>query len=411
MYLVGHLFTPTHNSVLEARELAGLFLFNEQLILHSAHEFKTAQEAFRRVLSLIEGRDHLRKRVKKVRTSHGEEGIELVSGARLRFVARSTGSGRGFSGDCVILDEAYNLSGTAMSALMPTLSARVNPQMWYASSAGMPSSEQLLRVHDRGVSRESPRLAYFEWSADPALDLDDREAWAQANPALGIRITEEFVESERAALGDIEFGRERLGYWPEFTVEQIIDPDLWGKLVDPYSKVTDPVVFGVDATLERTKAAIAVAGRRGDGHYHVEIVDSRLGTGWVPGRLTELAERWKPAAVVLDPTGPAGAWLADLKYRNTDEYALPLQMVSGRELAQACGLFYETAVERQGLRHRDQEPLNAALASAKQRAVGDAWRWHRRSFKADISPLMAATLALHGFVVHGRDGGAPTLWI
>jgi hypothetical protein len=37
-------------AVLEARELAGFFLFGEQLILHSAHEFKTAQEAFRRVL-------------------------------------------------------------------------------------------------------------------------------------------------------------------------------------------------------------------------------------------------------------------------------------------------------------------------------------------------------------------------
>jgi hypothetical protein len=50
-------------SILEARELAGLFLFGEQLILHSAHEFKTAQEAFRRVLSLVENTDDLRKRV------------------------------------------------------------------------------------------------------------------------------------------------------------------------------------------------------------------------------------------------------------------------------------------------------------------------------------------------------------
>ena len=77
-------------AILEAIELAGLFLFGEQLILHSAHEFKTAQEAFRRVLQLVENTDHLRKRVARVRTSHGEEGIELTTGARLRFVARST---------------------------------------------------------------------------------------------------------------------------------------------------------------------------------------------------------------------------------------------------------------------------------------------------------------------------------
>jgi hypothetical protein len=95
--------------ILEARELAGLFLFGEQLILHSAHEFKTAQEAFRRVLGLIQNTPDLDKLVSRVRTSHGEEGVELRNGARLRFVARSTGSGRGFSGDVVILDEAYNL--------------------------------------------------------------------------------------------------------------------------------------------------------------------------------------------------------------------------------------------------------------------------------------------------------------
>ena len=37
------------NAILETRELAGLFLFGEELIIASAHEFKTAQESFRRV--------------------------------------------------------------------------------------------------------------------------------------------------------------------------------------------------------------------------------------------------------------------------------------------------------------------------------------------------------------------------
>ena len=42
-------------TVLEALELAALFLFPDvRLILHSAHEFKTAQEAFLRVRALIE---------------------------------------------------------------------------------------------------------------------------------------------------------------------------------------------------------------------------------------------------------------------------------------------------------------------------------------------------------------------
>jgi phage terminase large subunit-like protein len=106
-------------AILEARELFGLFLAGERLILaFSAHEFKTAAEAFRRVLELVQNTPDLERRVMQVRTSHGDEGIKLKNGARLRFVARSTGSGRGFSGDCIILDEAYNLNANAMAAFL-----------------------------------------------------------------------------------------------------------------------------------------------------------------------------------------------------------------------------------------------------------------------------------------------------
>ncbi|MGH3672182.1 MAG: hypothetical protein ACRDSH_16370 [Pseudonocardiaceae bacterium] len=397
-------------AVLEARELAGLFLFGEQLILHSAHEFKTAQEAFRRVLGWIEGRDHLRKRVKRVRTSHGEEGIELTNGARLRFVARSTGSGRGFSGDCVILDEAYNLGGDAMAALLPTLSARRNPQLIYASSAGMETSEQLLKVHERGVRGDSPRLAYFEWSADPALALDDGEAWRQANPALGIRITEEFVEGELAALAvqdddgvwvGPEFSRERLGRWPTSNVEHVIDPEVWAKLADAESAPGTSIVFAADSNPERSRATIAAAGKRDDGSYHVEVIDRRSGTAWVPARLAELKQRWEPAAVMMDPAGPAGSWLAELA-----ELDINPVLVNGREMAQACGSLYEAVTQRGDVRHRDQEPLNAALHSAVRRPLGDSWAWDRRKSDDDISPLVAVTLALHGFVLYGGEADA-----
>lgn len=380
-------------ALLEARELAGLFLFGEQLLLHSAHEFKTAAEAFRRVLFHIENNADLRKRVKKVRTSHGDEGVELTNGARLRFVARSTGSGRGFSGDTVILDEAYNLSSDGMSALLPTLSARPNPQIWYTSSAGMESSDQLRRVRDRGLNGEGKRLAYFEWSSAPDVDLDDRQAWAQANPALGIRITEEFIESERDAMDDLGFSRERLGIWFDPSAMMVIDGRKWAELADPTSKAAGPLVFAVDATPDRSGAAIAVAGRREDGLGHVEVVESRgmHGTSWVLPRLEELYKRWSPQALVLDPASAAGAWLPALQERGIEPV-----LVTGREMAQACGALYEDVVENSAFRHLDQPQLNAALSGARKRPVGDAWGWHRRDSGIDISPLVAATLAWHG---------------
>jgi hypothetical protein len=43
------------------------------------------------------------------------------------------------------------------------------------------------------------------------------------------------------------------------------------------------------------------------------------------------------------------------------------------------------------------------LAGAKKGPRGDAWIWHRRNSGIDISPLVAATLAWHGFAKFGMQ--------
>jgi hypothetical protein len=200
------LIVPRQNgkgSVLEARELAGLFLFGERTIIHSAHEMKTAVEAFLRIRDLCKNTPELDEQVRAYYQSNEKTAIELKNGQRLRFMARSDGSGRGFTGDTIILDEAYNLPHATLRAIFSTMSAKSingNPQLWYTSSAGMENSEVLAQVRERGIKGDK-RLAFLEWSAPDDSDLDDRTAWALANPGLNIRISEEFVESERGALG------------------------------------------------------------------------------------------------------------------------------------------------------------------------------------------------------------------
>lgn len=393
-------------SVLEARELAGLYLFGEELIVHTAHEFRTSSEAFRRILALIESTPDLDRRVLRVTRAHGDEGIELRGGQRLRYLARTGGSGRGFTGDVVILDEAYNIPDSALSALLPTMATRPNPQLWYASSAVDQTTHLhgmvLARVRRRGLAGDDPSLAYLEYSVDAELDdpeleatARDAQSWAQANPGLGIRIPADHVEREHRSMSLRTFAVERLsiGDWPadEDERETVIDLDLWRSLADLRSAPQDPVAFAVDISPDRT-AAIAVAGRRVDGLLHVEVADHRVGTGWVVGRLAEMVARWKPVAVVLDPTGPAGALLAELREAGVD-----LTLTGARDMAQACGGFYN-AVQDQLVRHRGQAVLDAALKGAAKRTLGEAWAWSRRNSTTDISPLVAVTLARFGLV-------------
>lgn len=385
-------------SILEARELFALFLEpREKLILHSSHEFKTSVEAFLRIKTLIDGSDWLTRKVKHIRTSHGDEGIELIDGSRLRFVARSSGSGRGFSADLLILDEAYNLGADQMAALLPTLSARPNPQVWYTSSAGMASSEQLRSVRIRGRKGDSDRLTYFEWSCPEGADMDDPEMWAQANPSMGYRVEQDFIAAERKALPDEVFARERLGIWSEDNERAVIEPKMWAALADPDSRPGSKIAFAVDAKPDRSVAAIASAGRREDGRLHTKIVDHRPGMGWIVERLASLKERYRPIAVALDPSGPAGSLIADLA-----DIGIEPILINAREMGQACGAFHNDVMNDQ-LRHTDQDSLNNAVMAATTRNLGDAWAWDRRRGRGDICPLVAATLATHGFRLHGSQ--------
>jgi hypothetical protein len=428
--------------IIEARELAGLYLLGEPLIVHSAHEFKTALEAFRRIEQLIMNCDHLRKRVAKVRRTTGEEAIELLSGQRLRFLARSGGSGRGFTGKCLILDEDMILGDGAMGALLPVLAAVEDPQVWYLGSAGIGGlSVQLARLRRRALAAieagvPDPSLAYLEWSINPHVrecppgctdhdDPDAPESVARANPALGYRLSLEHTDRERATMGPEIFARERLGVgdYPsdEADAWAVIGREAWEALADDRSRPEDPVAFAVDVTPERDHASICVAGRCGPG-VHVEVVDSRPGTGWVVARARELTEKWGPRCWVVDTGGPAGALITDLtsalradpdaEVADGDEPELlaPVVQMRTRDVVQAVGQFYD-AVAAGRISHLGQAPLATALAGARKRDLGDAWAWARRGVGVDISPLVAATHARWGLTAEIEEPEEVEPWV
>jgi hypothetical protein len=393
--------------VLEALELFWLFLAGDRLILHSAHEFKTAKEGYLRVRSLIENTPDLDRRVKQYRQSNEDTSIELLNGARLRFVARSGGSGRGFSGDKVILDEAMFLSPGIMAALLPTLSARANPQIWYTGSAGFLTSHVWRSVRDRGIAGED-RLAYFEWSADPEANLDDRAEWMRANPAWGLRINEEFCQLERSAMPEAEFALERLGIWEDPSTSSPFGL-AWPGLANPNSTTDGPLAFGFDVNPEHTRSSIGACGP-GAGALHLELTsangsyDNRPGTAWVVPRLLELRDKFKPVAIAWDSSGPAGSLKPEI-----EATGLEVVDVTGREMGQACGALHDDVIEGR-VQHLGQAPLTAAVLAARKQHLGDAWKWARRD-ATDISPLVAVTLARHGFVAHqGQAAEAMVVW-
>lgn len=392
--------------LLEVVVLADLFLFQSNLVIWTAHLFPTTMEAFRDLKRIIDSSDHLRRRVKRISEANGEESIELVSGQRLLFRARSKGGGRGLTGDRVILDEAFALGASEMGSLLPTLSARPNPQVIYASSAGKTDSHVLRGVRDRGRSGGDPSLVYVEWCApvvgcgDDRCDhrsgtdgcaLDDVDAWRQANPALGRRITFEHIEAERRALPAEEFARERLGWWEEPPGSVAGLPlNLWeaATMAGPPGNL---LALSVDVTPDLAFASIGRATAVPAG-VRLDVADHRRGTSWVAGAVARLLGDSR-VPVALDLGGPAAVLNAELA-----QIASPIATVNPAtaDVAQACSALLDGLIRR-SVWHAGGPLLDAAVRGASRRPLGDgAWAWSRKNSLADISPLVAATLALWG---------------
>lgn len=400
------------------RVLAGLLILGEQLISWSAHEVATALEAHRSLRAAFAtlgeevGQNEFRIGPMTVRAvdARGSEGYNCSTGQRIRITARSKGASRGFSGDVTILDEAWAYTRAQQSAMAPTMVARPNPQTVILSSPPLDadSGEVLFALRARAAAGE-PDLAFRDWGLGMTLDefaaLDplaqrafvaDRARWAAALPALGRgRVTERAVEQLRREMTPVDFARELLGMWPVQGdgTSRVIPAAAWEPLQDPGSQPGAHVAFGIDATPERTLAAIGVASIRADGLEHVEVVAQGNGLGWVVARAKELHERHRGVVWVIDPAGPAGALAGDLAAAG-----LPLLEVTGRDWGRACASLYDAVVQGR-LRHLGDPVLDGAVAVARRREIGDGgFAWARRSSLASIAPLVAVTLARWGAV-------------
>lgn len=387
------------NAILEMRELFGMVQLGEKF-LHTAHEVKTARKAFIRLASFFENTrkwPELAELVKDIRRTNGQEAIVLTNGGSVEFVARSKGSGRGFTVDVLVCDEAQELSDDALEALMPTTSAAPlgNPQWIFTGTPPGPTAngEVFTRTRDDALSGKSSRLAWHEWSCTGSADLDDPTSAASANPALGGRLQWDVIQGERSRFSDEGFARERLGMWDSAGSQRVISADSW-KVVADSNLVDrgDDVAIAFDVSPDRSTATIASAAWTTEGLPYVDVVESRRGEpDWGIQRFVDMCERHQVRAVVIDGASAAFSLVDPLRQRG-----LTVTVTSARQMAAAFGNFYDTVMDG-GMRHLDQPLLNLALAAARKRKIGDSgFGWSRKDSESDITPVTAATLALWG---------------
>ena len=399
------------NGVLEMVELDKLTMQHRK-ILHTAHEVKTCRKAFLRLKSFFEQPEkypELAEMVKYIRATNGQEAIQLwkydeygdkVDGGSIEFIARSKSSGRGYTVDDVVCDEAQEMTDEQFEVLRSTNSAAPsgNPQLFMTGTPTPPTSPGTVfgRTRKNAIAGNAKRTCWIEWSVPEIGDVRDMSRVEDTNPALGYRLQEIVIDSELNSMEPDGFARERLGWWTEGEVNTLITEEEWNKLAIPADDVpTDEPpnkkAFGVKFTPDGSKIAVAVAVLKPDGGVHVELVDNgyRLassGVRWITDFLDERVH--STAAVAIDGRSGMSVLVDQLNKRHYPAKAIMLPGTNG--VIAACTMLLE-AVHDGTLTHFGQQQLTDSALRSQRRDIGNQGGW---GFEGDdCAPIEAACLA------------------
>jgi hypothetical protein len=379
----------------QIRILGGLFLWDEQLQIGSAHRLSTSLEQFRAMVQIIDGNDDLRKQVKKIRWQHGGEEIETLSGNR--FIVRAGGSAaRGVSRPSTIhLDELREMTDIeSFASLRYTLMAASNPLVMAYTNAGDHSSVVLNDFRNRALARiagAEDEIGYFEWSA-PTDEISVENA-RYSNPAMGITIHPDNIKSVLNDPADVVM-TEVLCRWV-VAISSAVDAASWGNCVDKTSDL-DPeklTWLAIDLSPDRKHASLVGAQKLGDETFVVKLLHTwsnelQLDDKAIANDLADYARKYsteyvlysrKTSAAVAARLAPAGIPVFDM-----DGF-----------YPQACDEML-SAINSGRLKHRGQSQLTEEMLSAVQLRRGDGgWVIGRRASQAVVCGAVATALVTH----------------
>ena len=413
------------SQLMVARALAGALLFGEKKIVISAHQADTAREGFSKLIEILEadGNDWLQSRLDPkygragVMNAINREAVKFSNGALIQFKARTLSGGRGFSSDCLLLDEAQRLGRPAWASINSTMSARANPQVWLLGTPPTPDDDGAVfeSVRDAAIGGVSNSSAWLEWGLDwdhpayvaarSALRAPIRvwtpeiefACWS-SNPAWNSRINVDVVQGEFETYTPEQFALDRLGAWAsELRATRLITADEWS--ATETTVAPDGIrAYGVSFNIDGSRMALAGCVKH-DGGVHGEVVG--LHTGSIDAGIAPLAdwlaERWRDTALIAISGQSGSAALAQaLADRGVSQSVI--HVLSAPEVFASASMLYD-AVRDKTITHPVGLPgdvLDASVAvcdrQVRSKFTG-SWSWSATTEDGDETPLEAFSFA------------------
>ena len=401
------------NVCIEARELYGLAI-NGEKILHTAHQVRTSKSSFRRLAAIFTDKRHpeILDIVKQVRYTNGEESIELDNGGIIQYSSRSKQSARGFDGiSLIVYDEAQELTDDQLEATLATLSASATGirQFIYAGTPPYPGCPGNVFRRRRTACLSDPGAhdAWHEWS--PAAEkLEDIEAgdttlWYNCNPAMGLRLTEEFTQTEYTSYTPDGFARERLGWWSPVLTKQseyVIDKALWDACASDEMKPEGKTAYGVKFSADGSEVCLCGAVIADNKMARISMIERKStshGTRWLAEWINE--RYMKASCVVID--GRNGVDVLIERISETWRAKGSVIRPTAKDVIASVGMLMDSLNEKSVSWYREQDALRDSALSATKRSIGSGGGWGFGG--EDPIPIEACALALWGAKTSKRN--------
>jgi phage terminase large subunit-like protein len=374
--------------------LAHLFLWDSKMVVGMSSNRNMALDTFRQVANAIMDNDFLKDQVRQIRYANGQESITTLKGNRYQIVAATRDGSRGITSNFTFCDELREISEEAWKALRPTTRA-TGGQTLVCSNAGDAYSIVLNDLRERALSYPSPTLGWYEYSAPPHCKVDDRNAWAMANPSLGKLIDEETLE-EAVATNPINNTRtEMLCQWVDsmtspFTTQMVSDTSDSTLQITPGGNI----VFAIDVSPSKRSGAL-LAGKLNQATGKIELGLMQLWTSDVAiddlkmaADVHAWAQKFKPRVIMYDK------YATQSIAQRLQQSGQKLEDCSGQSFYQACGEILDAFVNVR-LVHSGQKELTESWFSVGAKTNDAGWRIVRRKSAGDVTSAICSAMIVH----------------
>lgn len=259
--------------------------------------------------------------------------------------------------------------------------------------------EMILReVAERG---EIPGVVVREYSTPPGYDIDDREGWEIASPALKSGfLRKSAIETDRRLMPEAHFRIFRLNQTIE-GVDSWLGPNaaaIWDGLISPWSALAEaPTWIGVDIGIKRDSTAVVTVQRRPDGKLHawcrlwIPTNDRPVDVTDVMGYLREIASFCRVEAIAYDPR----FFDVPAKMLSDERLAMVEIPQSPERMMPVCGQLLQV-IKGDQLRHGGDRALRAHVLNAVPRidAAGRGFTLQKSKSRGRIDGAIALGLAV-----------------